>query len=70
MNSDGNLNLEEFKALNTHFTKVMTEKFGDWPAYTNEEVEMVYKVYDTISDHDGVCKDDFHQIHDILEMCE
>ena len=58
------------KRMNAFFYKTMVEKLGMWPNYTDEDVEMTYKIYNSItSDVEGLSKKDFHKIRKILEAC-
>lgn len=55
--------------MNEAMTGMMSEKYGDWVSYSDDEVEFVYDIYNTLSEIDGVSKSGFRKIHYILEAC-
>ena len=59
--------MEEFKKMSAAVSKDMKEKFGDWPEWTEEEVEKTYKIYNSVGHiAEGISKEDFKKINEII----
>ena len=58
MDSSGTLDKEEARAAGDQQTKAMRHLFGDWISFDEEEHELAWNLYNSLSDGDGVTKDD------------
>lgn len=58
IDGDGRINREEYYALNQADYEMKVEWFGEAPWYSQEELDQFYDLENTISDEEGISKDD------------
>jgi len=59
VNNDGRLDLAEYRTFHNLGIQRKKELYGEWPEYTEDEVEASFKAYDSLSAEPGISLEDF-----------
>ena len=67
LNCDFRIDLAEFRAMRALMYKNLCAKHGDWCNLNDDEITMMYNIYNCISKDDGITREDFLKIALIIQ---